>query len=82
MKTQLLTPVRNPKVRSQLIQRLTNGTVKFDIDAGRVISRQTDWDETVIGFEGPDSLMKYLARFTEELLPYEATARAPAEENR
>jgi hypothetical protein len=28
----------------------------------------------VVGFNGADSLMKYLARFTEELLPAEARA--------
>lgn len=66
--TEVLTPINNPRVKSQLIQQLTNGWVRFDIERGRIHSRQTDWDETVIGFGGPNSLMKYLARFTEELM--------------
>ena len=33
------------------------------------MSKQLDWDETVIGFNGAASNMKYLARFTEKLLP-------------
>ena len=57
------------------MQQLTNGELKFDIDAGRVISRQIDWDETVVGFSGDDSLMKYLARFTEKLVPADKVAR-------
>ncbi len=74
VETQVLTPIDDPRVKSQLIQQLTRGEIKFDIDAGQVISRRIDWDETVVGFQGADSLMKYLARFTEELLPAPTTA--------
>ena len=66
--TKVLTPVHDAKVKSQLIQRMTSGEIKFDIDAGRVISKQLDLDERVIGFNGADSVMHYLARFTEELV--------------
>lgn len=69
VKTEVLTPVNDPKVHSQLVQRLTNGAVKFDLEAGRLISKQLDLDETVVGFSGADSVMQYLARLTEELLP-------------
>ena len=68
VRTDVLTPVREPSVKSQLIQRLAHGKIKFDVDAGRVVSKQMDWDETVVGFNGPDSNMQYLARFTEDLL--------------
>lgn len=67
IRTEVLTPVNDPKVEAQLVQRLANGTAKFDIDAGRLRSKQVDLDETVIGFSGPDSVMQYLARVTEEL---------------
>ncbi len=79
LQTQVLTPVDDPKVRSQLVQRLTSGTIKFDVDAGRVLSKQMDLDETVIGFNGADSIMQYLARFTEDLLPSDV-ATAPKTE--
>lgn len=69
--TQVLTPVNDPKVEAQLIQHVTKGFVKFDIDAGRVISRQLDWNDTVLGFDGPESSMSYIARFTEEILSSE-----------
>lgn len=81
VETQILTPVDDPKVKSQLVQRLTSGTIKFDIDAGRVLSKQMDLDETVLGFNGADSSMAYRARFTEEILKGEpATAKKPAGE--
>jgi hypothetical protein len=76
VKTQVLTPVNDPKVDSQLVQQLTNGTIRFDIDAGRILSRQMDWDETVVGFSGAESSLKYLARYTEEYLPPEKKVAA------
>ncbi len=69
VKTEVLTPIRDASLKAQLVQQIADGTVKFDVDAGRVISRQMDWDETVIGFNGNDSLMEYQARFKEKLLP-------------
>ncbi len=77
VKTEVLTPVHDPRVQAQLVQQLTDGTIRFDLDAGRVLSREVDWDETVVGFNGPDSLMKYLARFTEELQSTPVTAQTP-----
>jgi hypothetical protein len=68
-KTQVLTPVNDPHAEAQLIQHVTKGVIKFDVDAGRMLSRQLDWSDTVLGFEGPESSMVYLARFTEELVP-------------
>jgi hypothetical protein len=74
VRTEILTPISEASIKAQLIQRLTNGVIKFDIDAGRILSRQIDWDETVVGFSGNESMMKYLARFTEELVPAVKTA--------
>lgn len=74
-RTEVLTPVDDPVVQSQLVQRVKHGEVKFDVDAGRVLQQQMDIDETVIGFSGPDSIMKYLARLSEEMIPQENVAR-------
>jgi hypothetical protein len=76
--TQVLTPINDPKVQSQLVQRLQKGTIKFDIDAGRLVHKQMDLDESVFAFNGPDSHMQYLARFTEEPVTAEATAAGPS----
>lgn len=74
VETQVLTPVNDPAIESQLVQRMKKGEIKFDVDAGRVISQQMDIDETVIGFSGPDSIMKYLARHTEEKVKEDSVA--------
>jgi hypothetical protein len=68
VQTEILTPVNDPQVQSQLVQRMQHGTIKFDLDAGRIRSKQMDLDETVIGFSGAESIMQYLARLTEETL--------------
>jgi len=74
--TQVLTPVNDPKIKAELVQRLQHGTIKFDLDAGRLRSKQMDMDEEVFGFNGADSHMQYLARQTEEpLVPGDQTAR-------
>lgn len=78
VKTTVLTPVDDPKIESQLVQKLVKGTIKFDIEAGRIRSRTMSWNESVIGFNGADSNMKYDAQFSEELLPPKTeTARKP-----
>lgn len=63
-----LTPINEESIRAQVVQQLSNGTIRFDLDNGRMLSKQLDWDETVVGFQGPNSLMEYRARFTERLL--------------
>ena len=80
--TQVLTPVSDPKLESQLVQRLQKGTIKFDIDAGRLIHKQMDLDESVLGFAGADSSMQYLARLTEEPLKDQAARAKSGTEKR
>ena len=76
VETQVLTPVRDPKVLSQLVQRMQKGTIKFDIDAGRLLSRQMDLDQSILGFNGPESHMNYLSRTTEEPVENSPAAKA------
>jgi hypothetical protein len=78
----VLPPVNDPRIRAQLIQRMTKGTIRFDIQAGRVLSQHTDLDEQVIGFSGPGSSLQYVGRFTEKLLPSEEQAAAKQRVNR
>lgn len=68
IESQPLTPINDPAVESQLIQQLSKGQIKFDIDRGRMLSKQLDWDEEAIGFRGDNTSLKYDAKFTEELL--------------
>jgi hypothetical protein len=66
IQTQPLTPVDEPSVEAQLMQQMSAGVAKFDIDRGRVVSKQLDWDDEVVGFRGAETSLKYTARFTEE----------------
>ncbi len=50
------------------MQQLSKGEIKFDIDRGRLISKRLDWDDEVVGFRGAETALKYVARFTEELI--------------
>jgi hypothetical protein len=70
--TQPLTPVNDPAIEAQLVQQLSKGTIKFDIDSGRLISKRLDWSEHVLGFRGAESSMRYDATWTEELVPSSA----------
>jgi hypothetical protein len=80
--SQILTPIHDPAIEAQLIQRLSTGSIRFDMSAGRMLGQQLDLDRHVIGFSGPASSMHYVTRFTEKLLkaPTE-TARAQEPEN-
>lgn len=69
--TQILTPIHDPTIEAQLIQRVSSGKLRFDIATGRVLSQQLDLDRRVIGFSGASSSMHYLTRVTEKLLDAE-----------
>ncbi len=68
IKSEPLTPIDEESVRAQVIQQLSNGTIRFDLDAGHLISKELNWDETVVGFQGANSMMEYRARMTERLI--------------
>jgi hypothetical protein len=66
--TEILTPVTDPAIESQLVQRESAGRVRFDIDAGRIIGQQMDIDKRVVGFRGEASTLHYVNRFSEHLV--------------
>ncbi|KAA5547053.1 hypothetical protein FYK55_01140 [Roseiconus nitratireducens] len=68
IRSEPLTPIDEPSVQAQVVQQLSNGEIKFDLDAGHMISKELNWDETVVGFQGNNSLMEYRARMTERLV--------------
>ncbi|MCC9644129.1 DUF6263 family protein [Rhodopirellula sp. JC740] len=69
VKSETLTPIEEESLRAQVIQQLSNGTLRFDVDNGYLLSKELNWDESVVGFQGPGSMMEYRAKMTEELLP-------------
>jgi len=77
--TQILTPIHDPAIEAQLVQREMKGTIRFDIDAGRILSQKMDLDKHVVGFHTGASSVRYVTRFSEELLPSrDATANLSA----
>ncbi len=68
VRSEPITPIKQETVRAQVVQQLSNGVIRFDIDNGRMLSKQLDWDETVVGFQGANSMMEYRAKLTETLL--------------
>ncbi|MFK8114800.1 MAG: hypothetical protein AB8B91_21545 [Rubripirellula sp.] len=68
IRSEPLTPIDSESIRAQVVQQLSDGTIRFDIDNGRMLSKQLDWDESIVGFQGPNSLMDYRAKLTETLL--------------
>ena len=69
IRSEPLTPIDDESVKAQVVQQLSDGEIRFDMDAGYMLSKKLDWDETVVGFQGPNSLMEYRARMTEVLIP-------------
>ncbi|MCU0710627.1 MAG: hypothetical protein MUC43_01115 [Pirellula sp.] len=66
--SEMITIVSDPKEEAQVVQQLSNGTIKFDIDAGRMISKELVWDKKVVGFSGAGSTMEYTARLDERVI--------------
>ncbi len=80
MRTEVLTPIENPRIQSQLLEEMTAGTIRFDIERGIPISKEMKWDQEVVGFSSPQSFMEFHGRFTETLegeSSTESTTAAP-----
>lgn len=66
--TTVLTPIDDPRLQARLLERIWDGTIRFDIQAGRILSRSTSTDRRVVGFEGPQSSVRYKASLEETLI--------------
>jgi hypothetical protein len=75
--TQILSPISDAEIESQIIQRKTSGTARFDITQGRFIAIELGLDDSVHQFRGPDSVMHYKMKFVEKLLPATKVAKRP-----
>ena len=64
--TTVLTPVDEPALEARLLERIWNGTIRFDLAAGRIVDRATAIDRRVVGFGGPQSSVRYKASLEEK----------------
>jgi hypothetical protein len=69
VKTAVLTPIHNPQIEAQLIQREVSGKIVFDIEAGRIVSRTADVDKNVPVPFGPKTWMRAVSHHVEKLIP-------------
>jgi hypothetical protein len=75
--TQVLTPIKDfPEIQAQLIQRESEGTIRFDLKAGKVIGQVIDLDRRLTGYPNAKSTMHYRTRFTEEPMTKERRTAA------
>jgi hypothetical protein len=80
--TDILTLITDPAIESQLVQRESEGRVRFDIDEGRVLGQQMDVDKHVVGIRGEASSIHYVNRFSERLLTEQPkTAEKPVKQD-
>lgn len=78
-RTEILTPGLSAAVQSQILQHLARGYIIFDMSQGIVVYRETEWNEKVQSFAGPDSYLMYVARSTQRLRTGDLPAARPAE---
>lgn len=62
--TEILTPIDDPAIRSQISQGITNGELSFDLIRGLMVQKKVNWNEKVQGFHGANSLLHYLGQYT------------------
>lgn len=80
VRSQPLTPLEGPEVESQVMQQLSNGELRFDMEKGRMLSKELNWDDSVVGFSGAESQLTYSARYREELQAPKVAARPAAKQ--
>ena len=67
-RTEVLTPIESDQIRAQLLQKLNDGYVAFDIEMGRLTTREIEWNEKVQEYAGADSYLRYTGKMTEKIV--------------
>jgi hypothetical protein len=66
--TSVITPIHDPALAAQLIQKAPGGTIEFDLQRGLMTSRVLTVDQTEVGVIGSDSTMHAKTRLEERLV--------------
>jgi hypothetical protein len=75
LQTIVLTPLDDPAIEAQLLQRTPNGVIRFDLASGRILERQARVNNQVVNFEGPGSKIKVDRRFSETITTDDGTQK-------
>jgi len=78
---QVLSPI-DSYIEYQLVQKLMEGTVKFDMKLGRVVGQKMEIDKRILGFAGPTSSTQYIMRMEEKLVTSPSTSPPVAEKSK
>ena len=73
--TSVISRVVSAQVKTQLLQATPQGKIEFDIENGRVLRRELNFDSSVLGAFGPGTMLTAKGQTVEELLPPEKVAR-------
>lgn len=79
MESTVLTPVKDPMLIGQLIQRTPSGTAVFDLEKGQVVARESKVSKTEINVLGPKSSMRAVGELTERLVSREEAMKRGGE---
>lgn len=67
LETIILTPLSDPELESQLIQRTPSGALVLDVEQGVVLWKRTSLHNQVVGFSGPGSRLQVVRTYEEKL---------------
>lgn len=76
-RTTILSPVHDPSISAQLIQKETAGTILFDINNGLILSRTSGVDRTVISPFGEKTSLRATSKYQERLIQPGQVAGVP-----
>lgn len=75
--TVALTPVRDPEMKSRMIDMTPKGTINFDIANGVIKSRTMSVNNSVVGFMGQGSKLTAQSKRTENLISHNTNPVGP-----
>ncbi len=77
--TSLENQIKTPQVKALLFQATPNGTIKFDVQNGRVLRRELRFDNYVLGALGPNTMLTAKGKTVEQLIVDEPVAQLESE---
>jgi hypothetical protein len=77
LKSVILTPVNDPQIEAQLVQRTPTGTLEFDLQQGLFLSQELTAEKSVLNAFGGQSALQATSITQERLIPA-AAAVEPA----
>ena len=81
VRSEPLSTISDPSEEAQVLQQLSNGTIRFDLDAGRMVSKDLAWDHEVVAFSGPGSVLEYSARLDDHVVTVDTDTRTATRPN-